>query len=87
MSSENKAELKGKVVRWVERANWGVINYYPEYSATEPPRKVFLHISRVVSAEKPQLGSRVIFNLGPARSATELPTALNARIIRSAEAL
>jgi hypothetical protein len=86
-SAENKFELKGKVVRWVVDKNWGVINFYPEGGTNDAPRKAFLHISKVTGDVRPQMGSRVIFDLGPARSATELPQALRCRVIATSEVL
>lgn len=84
---DNTLELKGKITKWLDQANWGVINFYPDSDFSAAPRKAFLHISNVISAEKPQMGSRVMFVLGPPRSATELPAALRVRVIVSAEAV
>lgn len=79
-------ELKGKVVKWVQNS-WGVINFYPDSDFTSAPKKAFIHRNNVISAEKPEMGSRVMFVLGPPRSATELPAALRVRVITSSEAL
>jgi hypothetical protein len=72
-------QLRGKIVRWVAQSNWGIANYYVNGEAG--PRKVFVHGSKVVSDEKPQMGSRIAFNVGPARSASELPAALNVEVM------
>lgn len=77
-------ELKGKIVRWTTQ-NWGIANYY--INGEFDPRKVFVHSSKVVSADKPKMGSYIIFDLGPARSVTELPQALRVRVITSSEAI
>lgn len=77
-------ELKGKVVRWTTQ-NWGVANYY--INRESDPRKVFVHTSKVVSTHKPSMGSYIVFDLGPARSANELPQALRVRVITMAEEL
>lgn len=84
---ENTVELKGKVTKWLDQARWGVINFYPDSNYDAAPRKAFLHLNNVISAEKPQMGSRVMFVLGPPRSSTELPAALRVRVIVSAEAI
>jgi cold shock CspA family protein len=70
--------LRGKIVRWTS-CSWGVANYY--VSGESNPRKVFVHVSKVVGDEKPQMGSRIAFDLGPARSASELPAALKVEVI------
>jgi hypothetical protein len=85
-SVETKVDLKGRVVKWVAESNWGLINFYREGGAYEAPRRAFLHISKV-NGERPQMGSRVIFDLGPARSANELPQALRVRVVTSSEVL
>jgi cold shock CspA family protein len=72
-------QVRGKIIRWVDQSHWGVANYYIHGEAG--PRKVFVHVSKVVSDEKPQMGSRIAFNVGPARSASELPAALNVEVI------
>jgi hypothetical protein len=77
-------ELKGKVVRWTT-SNWGIANYY--INGESDPRKVFVHTSKVVSTDKPKMGSYVVFDLGPARSTNELPQALRVRVITTSEAL
>jgi len=87
MVTGTKIELKGRIVRWDGKAGWGIVNFYPENSGSSAPHKAFLHKSKIVSNEKPELGACVIFDLGPGRSPSELPAALNARIIRNAEAL
>ncbi|MGB7730001.1 MAG: hypothetical protein WBL50_18370 [Candidatus Acidiferrum sp.] len=80
---ESTKDLKGKIVRWTT-SNWGIINFYNV--GDQDPRKTFVHASKIISG-KPTLGSFVVFDLGPARSANELPAALNVRVITSAEAL
>jgi hypothetical protein len=87
MISENTVGLKGRVVKWLPDKNWGLINFYREGGAYEAPRKVFLHSSKVIGDVRPQMGSRVIFDLGSARSANELPQALRVRVITSSEVL
>jgi hypothetical protein len=77
-------ELKGKVVRWT-KSNWGIANYY--INCESDPRKVFVHSSKVISTTKAQMGSYIIFDLGPARSINELPQALRVRVITTSEAL
>jgi hypothetical protein len=78
-------ELKGKIVRWTTCNRWGIANFYVN---REPdPRKVFVHISKVVSADQPKMGAYIVFDLGPARSENELPQALRVRAITSSEAL
>jgi hypothetical protein len=75
-------EIKGKVTKWLPDKNWGVVNYYTgDFNAA--PSKAFLHMNNVISTEKPELGSRIMFVLGPPRSATELPVALKVRVIPS----
>ena len=83
-SLENTVDLKGRVVKWLPDKNWGLINFYREGGSNEAPRKVFLHSSKVTGDARPQMGSRVIFDLGPARSANELPQALRVRVRESA---
>lgn len=73
-----KVPQKGKIVRWVNQCNWGIVNFY--ISGEEVPRKAFVHLSKVISAEKPQMGSRITFVLGPARSESELPQALQVEV-------
>jgi hypothetical protein len=78
-------ELKGKVVRWTTSNKWGIANFYVNQ---EPdPRKVFVHVSKVVSADQPKMGSHIIFDLGAPRHESELPQALRVRVITSSEAL
>ena len=76
---ESVNELKGKIVRWVNQSHCGICNYYS--SGESAPRKVFVHISKVVSVEKPKMGSRIEFVLGPARSESELPQALHVKVV------
>jgi len=76
-----KKELRGKIVRWVSKCGWGIVNFYPEGGTNDAPHKAFFHISKLIGVEQPQLGSRVSFELGPARSASELPQALNVEVI------
>jgi hypothetical protein len=86
METENTIDLKGKVVKWVDNT-WGMINFYREGVFDEAPRKAFVHISKVISVEKPQMGSYVVFDLGSARSPKEWPAALKVRVITRAESL
>lgn len=72
-------QFRGKIIRWVDQSHWGIANYYIHGEAS--PRKTFIHISKVISDEKPQMGSRIAFNVGPARFAGELPAALNVEVI------
>lgn len=83
---ENFTDRKGKVVKWINNT-WGAVNYYPEGTFNVPPLKAFIHISKVISVEKPQMGSRIVFDIGPRRSPKEWPEALRVRVITSAEAL
>jgi hypothetical protein len=86
MEVENTIDLKGKVVKWCD--TWGVVNFYREGIYNEAPRKAFIHVSKVVAGTpRPDMGSRVIFDLGPARSATELPQALRVRVATSSDVL
>lgn len=81
-----EAELKGKVTKWIAEKHWGVVNFYTgDFNAA--PRKAFLHSNNVISEQKPELGSRVMFVLGPPRSATELPVAIRVRVIPSPAAV
>jgi hypothetical protein len=73
-----KVQQKGKIVRWVSQCSWGIVNFY--IPGEEVPRKAFVHLSKVISAEKPQMGSRITFVLGPARSESELPQALQVEV-------
>jgi hypothetical protein len=77
-------ELKGKIVRWTT-VNWGIANYY--VGGESDPRKVFIHLSKVISAEKPKMGSYIVFDLGAPRSENELPQALQVRVITRSEVL
>jgi hypothetical protein len=77
-------ELKGKIVRWTT-SNWGIANYYT--NGESDPRKVFVHTSKVVSADKPRMGSYIVFDLGSPRHESELPQALRVRVITNSEAL
>lgn len=61
---------RGILKRW--QGSWGII-----YAVES--RRYFLHISKVVEGT-PELGRVVTFEIGPARSATELEQALNAHI-------
>lgn len=83
MENTTQVELKGKVTKWLPEKHWGTINFYESGDFSGAPRKAFLHINNVVSTQKPVLGSRVMFVLGPARSATELPAATQVRVIPS----
>jgi hypothetical protein len=76
-------DLKGKIVRWTSHS-WGIANFY--VNGEQDPRKTFVHASKIISG-KPFLGAFVVFDLGPARSAAELPAALNVRVITTAEAI
>lgn len=76
---ESVQQLRGKIVRWVDQSHWGIANYY--VNGEVGPRKVFVHISKVVGTERPQMGSRIAFVLGPARSISELPQALSVEVI------
>jgi hypothetical protein len=86
-SVENAVEIKGRIVKWVDQLQWGIINFYSEGGISDAPRKVFLHASKVISTEKPKMGSCVMFILGPARSANELQAALKVRVITRSEAI
>ena len=86
MEVENTVDLKGKVVKWCD--TWGVVNFYREGVYNEPPRKAFIHISKVVAGTpRPEMGSRVLFDLGFPRHESELPQALRVRVITNSEAL
>jgi hypothetical protein len=54
--------------------SWGVI-----YSPGR--KKYFLHRADILNSGMPQDGARVQFEIGPARSAADLPTALNVAIV------
>jgi hypothetical protein len=82
-SLSSTTEIKGKIVRWTD-ANWGIANFYA--NGEQNPRKTFIHGSKVI-AGKASVGAFVIFDLGPARSATELPAAFNVRVITTVEAI
>lgn len=84
---ENTTKQKGKVTKWLPEKRWGIINFYPPDSNfnNTAPHKAFFHLNNLVSKEQPVLGSRVMFVLGPSRSATELPSALKVRVIVSEE--
>jgi hypothetical protein len=79
MESVHQEQFRGKIVRWVDQSNWGIANYY--VNGEPGPRKVFVHTSKVIGTERPQMGSRIAFIEGPARSASELPQALSVEVI------
>ena len=83
MENTTQVVLKGKVTKWLPEKHWGTINFYESGDFSGAPRKAFLHQNNVISKEKPVLGSRVLFVLGPARSATELPAAIQVQVIPS----
>lgn len=66
-------ELTGHLRRW--NGTWGII-----FTPAGGPR-YFLHRSNVRSAENIKDGARVAFEPGPARSAGDLPVALNAYVV------
>jgi hypothetical protein len=74
----SSTQQKGKIVRWNASVNWGIINFY--VPGEDVPRKAFLHSSKIIGDVKPEMGARVTFILGPARSATELPQALQVQV-------
>ena len=80
-NSPETQEWKGRITRWVG-GKWGIANFYRK-SFDSAPEKVFVHVSKVVTEEKPQMGSRILFQLGPRRSPTELPAALQIKVISS----
>lgn len=86
MENTTEVELKGKVVKWLPDKRWGIINFY-QGDFNSAPQKVFLHLNNVISKEKPEMGSRVMFVLGPRRSPTELPAAQKVRVIPSPAAV
>lgn len=53
--------------------SWGVIH-------SPGRKKYYLHISKIISGQ-PEDGARVEFNIGQARSAADLPTALEVEIV------
>jgi hypothetical protein len=75
---ESQKEVIGKIIRWTDQ-NWGTARYYVADESS--PRKVFVHLSKVVSVEKPHVGARIEFTLGPARLAHELPQALRVKVL------
>jgi hypothetical protein len=86
MEVENTIDLKGKVVKWCD--TWGVVNFYREGVYNESPRKAFIHVSKVVAGTpRPEMGSRILFDLGAPRHESELPQALRVRVATSSEVL
>jgi hypothetical protein len=75
---QSEKEVIGKIVRWTDN-NWGTARYYAADESS--PRKVFVHMSKVVSVEKPQVGARIEFVVGPARTEHELPQALRVKVL------
>ena len=75
---EEQKEIIGKIIRWTDQ-NWGTARYYVGNESL--PRKVFVHISKVVSVEQPQVGSRIEFIVGPPRLAHEMPQALRVKVL------
>lgn len=65
----NARRQTGIIKQWNAERRFGII-YAPE------GRRYFLHLKNVVEGV-PELGRRVLFDLGEARSATELLPAVN----------
>jgi hypothetical protein len=75
---QSQKEVIGKIIRWTER-DWGTARYYVADESS--PRKVFVHMSKVVSVEKPYVGARIEFVVGPPRFEHELPQALRVKVL------
>jgi hypothetical protein len=61
---------RGILKRW--QGSWGIV-----YAVES--KRYFLHVTQIVDGE-PELGRFVTFEVGSARTPTELPQALNAHI-------
>lgn len=64
--------ITGTIRKWTDKG-WGLANSYPD-------RRWFVHVSRAVNEETQLalgLGVRITFEEGAARSAADLPAALN----------
>jgi hypothetical protein len=76
MEQERK---EGTIRRWIAEKGWGIINSYNKGGDLQ---KYFCHVKEfVATSATPEMGSRVSFVPGPARTANELPTAQQAEVI------
>jgi hypothetical protein len=72
---------KGTIRKWC--TTWGIVNSYPPNSTgVTPPDRFFVHQSKIAPDSGPvSIGTRIEFTPGEARSASELPTALDIVVV------
>ena len=68
----------GVIRRWVVSGGWGAYSYSGENVA---PQKFFVHFSNAPQGAELDLGIKISFVPGPARSKADLPAALEIQVV------